>query len=393
LNDTVVILLPLCPLEVPVLRETDPQTTMWELLLPEEAKRLPAELVRIDAYLDDERFIAPWRALFSARLGRPSVPIDTLLGLLYLKHRYGLGYESLCREVSDSISWRRFCRIGLDRPVPHPTTLVKLVRRAGPEVIEQLNAALVAKLAAGKLLRARKLRVDTTVVEADIDYPTDADLLEQAVRKLGGLVRRVKARGAASRTRFRDRGRAAGRRMKQLARTLRRRSGVAMGEVDRLTGEVAAIARRTLREVQVVAGNARRAGARRSGDGRLGRLVGELEETITATQRLLAQTDQRLAGNRVIPDRLVSLSDPDARPIRKGKPRHPTQFGYTLLLAEEERGVIADHQLQQGNPPDAPQLVPAVERVIAVTGRTPGRWLATAASAPPPTTRRWKPWA
>jgi transposase, IS5 family len=213
---------------VAVLRETDPQTTLWEALLPEEAKRLPAELVQVDGYLDDERFIAPWRALFSKRLGRPSVPVDTLLRLLYLKHRYGLGYESLCREVADSISWRRFCRIGLDRPVPHPTTLVKLVRRAGPEVIEQLNAALLAKLAQGKLLRGRKLRVDTTVVEADIDYPTDADLLEQAVRKLGGLVRRVKARGAASRIRFRDRGRAAGRRLKQLARTLRRRTGAAM---------------------------------------------------------------------------------------------------------------------------------------------------------------------
>jgi len=354
-----------------VLRETDPQTTIWELLLPEEAKRLPTELAAVDAYLDDERFIAPWRALFSARLGRPSVPIDTLLRLLYLKHRYGLGYETLCREVSDSISWRRFCRIPLDRPVPHPTTLVKLVRRAGPEVIEELNAALVAKLAQGKLLRARKLRVDTTVVEADIDYPTDADLLEQAVRKLGGLVRRIKGRGAATRTRFRDRGRAAGRRMKQLARTLRRRGGVAMAEVDRLTGEVARIARHTLGEVQAVARNARRARARRSGDGRLGRLVGELDETICATERLLAQTDQRLAGNRVIPDRLVSLSDPDARPIRKGKPQHPTQFGYTLLLAEDERGFIADHQLQRGNPPDAPQLLPSVERVIAVTGRTP----------------------
>jgi transposase, IS5 family len=200
-----------------VLRETDPQTTIWELLLPEEAKRLPAELQAVDLYLDDERFIAPWRALFDRRLGRPSVPIDTLLRLLYLKHRYQLGYESLCREVSDSIGWRRFCRIGLDRPVPHPTTLVKLVRRAGPEVVEELNAALVAKLAQGKLLRGRKLRVDTTVVEADIDYPTDADLLEHAVRKLGGLVRRIKGRGAASRTRFRDRGRAAGRRMKQLA--------------------------------------------------------------------------------------------------------------------------------------------------------------------------------
>jgi len=371
LNDTVVILLLPCALEATVLRETDPQTTIWELLLPEEAKRLPAELARIDAYLDDERFVAPWRVLFSARLGRPSVPVDTLLRLLYLKHRYGLGYESLCREVSDSISWRRFCRIGLDRPVPHPTTLVKLVRRAGPKVIDELNAALLHKLADDKLLRARKVRVDTTVVEADVDYPTDADLLEHAVRKLGGLVRRIKARGAASRTRFRDRGRAAGRRMKQLARTLRRRTGVAMGEVDRLTGEVAQIASRSLQQVRVVARNAHRTLARRPGDGRLGWLVGELAETITATERLLAQTDQRLAGNRVIPDRLVSLADPDARPIRKGKPRHPTQFGYSLLLAEDERGFVADHRLQRGNPPDAPQLLSSVERVVVVTGRPP----------------------
>jgi hypothetical protein len=103
--------------------------------------------------------------------------------------------------------------LGVDRPVPHPTTLVKLVRGAGPEVVDQLIAALLGKLAGDKLLRGRKLRVDTTVVEADVDDPTDADLLEQAVRKVGGLVRRIKGRGAASRTRFRDRGRAAGRRM------------------------------------------------------------------------------------------------------------------------------------------------------------------------------------
>ncbi len=355
-----------------MLRESDPQPSLWEALLPEELKRLPAELEAIDAYLDDERFIAPWRAHFHQRLGRPSVPVESLLRLLYLKHRYQLGYESLCREVSDSISWRRFCRIGLEGPVPHSTTLVKLVRRAGPEVIEQLNAALLDKLAADKLLRGRKLRVDTTVVEADIDYPTDADLLEQAVRKLGGLVRRIKARGVAAGTPFRDRGRAAGRRLRQLSYSLRRRGGQAMAEVDRLTAQVARIASQTLRQVEVVGRNARRAWARRPGDGRLGRLVGELEQTIGQTQRLLWQTQQRLGGNRVIADRLVSLCDPDARPIRKGKPQHPTQFGYTLLLGEDERGFIADHQLQQGNPPDAAQLVPAVERVVAITGRVPG---------------------
>lgn len=355
-----------------MLRESDPQTTIWELLLPEEAKRLPTELARVDAYLDDERFIAPWRTLFSARLGRPSVPVDTLLRLLYLKHRYGLGYESLCREVSDSISWRRFCRIPLDRPVPHPTTLVKLVRRAGPEVIEELNAALVAKLAAGKLLRARKLRVDTTVVEADIDHPTDADLLEKAVRKLGGLVRRVKARGVASRTRFRDRGRAAGRRLKQISRTLRRRTGQAPAEIDRLTGQVAGIARRTLGQAEQVAGNARRTLGQRPADGRLRRLLDRLEQTTTATRRLLDQTRQRLAGNRVIPDRLVSLADPDARPIRKGKPGRVTEFGYTVLLAEDERGFIATHQTHKGNPADATLLVGAVNQVTGVTGRPPG---------------------
>jgi transposase, IS5 family len=65
-----------------VLRETDPQTTLWDALLPEEAKRLPAELQAVDAFLDDERFIEPWRALFDRRLGRPSIPIDTLLRLL-----------------------------------------------------------------------------------------------------------------------------------------------------------------------------------------------------------------------------------------------------------------------------------------------------------------------
>ncbi len=94
------------------------------------------------------------------------MPIPTLLRLLYLKHRYQLGYQTLCKEVGDSISWRRFCRIPLDQPVPHPTPLSKLVGRAGPGVIDQLNAALLGKLAGDKLLRGRKLRIDTTVMAA-----------------------------------------------------------------------------------------------------------------------------------------------------------------------------------------------------------------------------------
>ena len=93
-----------------------PPPPAWEVLLPAQARCLPVELATIDAYLDDERFIAPWRAMFSLRLGRPSVPVPTLLRLLYLKHRYQLGYQTLCREVADSIAWRRFCRIPWTSP-------------------------------------------------------------------------------------------------------------------------------------------------------------------------------------------------------------------------------------------------------------------------------------
>lgn len=238
------------------------------------------------------------------------------------------------------------------------------------QTVEQLNAALLGKLAEDKLLRGRKLRVDTTVIEADIDHPTDADLLEHGARKLGRLVRRIKAAGSARRTRFRDRSRSAGRRLKEISRTLRRRTGQAMSEIDWLTGEIATVARATLREVTAVERNARRA-LRERPMGRLARAVSELAEAMAGTRRLLEQTALRLAGVRLIPDRIVSLADADARPICKGKPQHPTQFGYTALVAEEERGFVVDHQVQRGNPPDAPQLVPAVERVTTLTGRTP----------------------
>ncbi|GAA1899920.1 hypothetical protein GCM10009753_31390 [Streptantibioticus ferralitis] len=91
--------------------------------------------------MDDERFIAPWRAVCAARLGRPSVPAETLLRLS-LKHRYQLGYETLCREVADSLNWRQFTRIPSTSPVPHPTTLIKLMHGSGTQTVERLNAAL-----------------------------------------------------------------------------------------------------------------------------------------------------------------------------------------------------------------------------------------------------------
>jgi transposase, IS5 family len=104
--------------------------------------------------------------------GRPSTPVECYLRLMFLKFRYRLGYESLCAEVSDSISWRRFCRIRLDGWVPHPTTLMKLTTRCGEGPVAGLNEALLVKAAGARLLRTTRVRADTTVIAANVVYPS-----------------------------------------------------------------------------------------------------------------------------------------------------------------------------------------------------------------------------
>jgi hypothetical protein len=109
---------------------------LWEAILPAECLVLPGDLEAVDRLLSDERFFEPFRAHFDATFGRPSIPIETYLRMMFLKHRYSLGYEPLCAEVNDSISWRRFCRVPLGERAPHPTTLMKITRRCGPDVVD-----------------------------------------------------------------------------------------------------------------------------------------------------------------------------------------------------------------------------------------------------------------
>jgi IS5 family transposase len=135
----------------------------WESALPAQVLRLPEDLARVDALLDDPVFFAPFAPFFHPVLGRPSTPVEWYVRLMFLKFRHGLGFETLCAEVSDSISWRRFCRIPLDGTVPHPTTLMKLTSRCGEDAVACLNEALWAKAAGQKLLRTARVRADTTV--------------------------------------------------------------------------------------------------------------------------------------------------------------------------------------------------------------------------------------
>jgi IS5 family transposase len=146
-----------------MLRTVCPQPSLWDAILPECARGLPPGLAEVDRLLDDGRFFVPFVACFSARHGRPSIPVETYLRMMFLKYRYRLGFETLCGEVADSIAWRRFCRLPIDAPVPHPSTLEKITRRCGQAAVDDLNQALLSKAAEAKLVKTDRVRADTTV--------------------------------------------------------------------------------------------------------------------------------------------------------------------------------------------------------------------------------------
>src|SRR5712692_7132067 len=133
-----------------MLRTVSDERTLWESILPAGVLGMPEELEAVDRLLDDPRFFEPYRGFFHATLGRPSIPIETYLRLMFLKFRYKLGFEPLCREVADSITWQRFCRISLGGVTPHPTTLMKITTRCGVSAVDALNDALLVKAAEEK---------------------------------------------------------------------------------------------------------------------------------------------------------------------------------------------------------------------------------------------------
>jgi transposase, IS5 family len=337
-----------------MLRERALGESLWESVLPAELRELPAELAKVDALLGEERFLEPFRRRLTATIGRPTIPIETYLRLVYLKHRYDLGWETLCKEVSDSFTWRRFCRIALDGRVPDPSTLMKLTKRLGAGLVGELNDGLLSLAVERKVLRSRRLRVDTTVLEADVRSPTDSGLCAHAVSRLTSLARRVKATGAARKARVRDRRRSVGKRVRVIS-ALRVRGREVRDAIDKLTAEIAVRARQTVHEARTVLKHARRSqrrGARALAD--------RLERELQAVERVLAQTDLRLQNQRTIPDRRISLVDGDARPIRMGSPKRPTQFGYKARVADTAEGFVIVDVPQAGNPNDAGLLAGAI---------------------------------
>jgi len=348
---------------------------LWDELLPERLRELPEDLAQIDALLRDEALLAPivahWEREAQARgrsakgHGRPTIAMQTYVRLMVLKHRYGWGYETLMREVSDSLHLRRFCRIALDVEVPDESTVRKLTRRLGPETVAELSRLVIAKARRETRFRARAVRIDSTVVEADVRFPTDSGLAGDGVRVLAREGKRLAGQAGGTAVRVRDRSRGVGKRLRAIGRTLKRRSGDAKAEVLELTGQTGRLLAASAREARRLAAEARskaRALAR-SRSAKTRRLAARilvsadrLETLVERSEKVVEQIRKRLAGEP-IKDRLVSLFDPDARPICKGKLGKQTEFGYVEQLAEVTantkrgaRGFILPPQTAPGNP-------------------------------------------
>jgi IS5 family transposase len=315
------------------------------------------ELTRVDTLFDDERFFAPFRERFGTRMGRPTTAVATYLGMMYLKHRYQLGYEVLVKEVKDSFAWRRFCHLSLDDRVPDSTTLIKLTHKYGEDTVRALNDALVLKLKEGKVVRGRKLRIDTTVVESDIHYPTDTGLLTDGIRVITRVVSKLKKVVPGIGSRFVKHTRKAKKVYLGLMKVMKGRTGKddsalkrARDNLVKITGEVIADGRGVQAELELL----------QEKSPLLNGLKGQLGEWIEAAEKVVRQTQEVIKGNRHLPRRLVSLFDVDARPIKRGKARTDTEFGRKVLLGETDHGIITIYQVLDENPSDTALLKPVV---------------------------------
>ncbi len=334
----------------------------------------------IDRVLDDDDLVMTVYAALGKRRpqsrtrGRLGFPAEVVLRLLLLKHVRTWSFASLEREVRTNLLYREFTRVRGGK-VPDAKTLGRLAQAIGPDVVAALHQRIVTIAHQEKVVAGRKLRVDTTVVETNIHYPTDSSLLGDGVRVLTRLMKRVTALAGAAGTKLRDRTRSVKYRMLEIGRVSRTRGGPAKDKLQALyrrllatTGRVVGQAMRFVHELTT--------GVKRSVDvmaqAALDGLKQELEIMLPRVQQVRRQARARvLGGDTRVEGKLVSLFEPTTEIIRKGKASKPTEFGKLVKIQEAEQQIIVAYEVYAKRPSDHELLVPAIAVHQQRLGRVP----------------------
>jgi IS5 family transposase len=360
-----------------MVRRRQRERSLFEVLLPDGHKLWPDWLRRIDSLLEDESVIeVVARALEqrwpqSRRRGRPGTPAEIVIRMLILKHLFDWSYDDLEQEVRANLVYRAFTRIDADE-VPDAKTILKIAGALGPEVIAQLHRQVLDVAKRAGVTRGRRFRIDTTVVETNVHYPTDSTLLQDGVRVLTRTMQRASAAMGDPRARVRNRLRSVTRRVLTIgyqARSPKTRDAL-VESYRKLTATTRAVLRDADTMVRRIA--QRRRTAADGAAAVLDRARVELHRLRPLVERVVHQARARLLGGDThVPDKVLSLFEPHTATIRKGKIAKPNEFGNLVTIQESEQQIITAFEVHTGRPADVTLWTAGLDRHQALFGRAP----------------------
>jgi transposase, IS5 family len=352
------------------------QRMLWEGVIEEDVTALwEPWMIGVDELLDDEELVGKVyeaqgeRHENSRTRGRWQTPAETVLRLLLLKHVRNWSYDVLEREVRANLVYRDFTRIGLGK-VPDAKTLARIGQAIGGDVITELHHRLVKMAQEKGVVGGRKMRVDTTVVESNIHYPTDSSLLGDGARVLTRTMKKIEKQASKLKRKVRDRTRSV--RKQTLAIALSGRLRGSEGEQRRqqhykkllhLSRQILNDTRRVMAEVEDL-GRARKK--------RVAAMTELLDQMAGRVRQVMEQTKARIfAGWTQMPGKLVSIFEPQTEIIRKGKANKPTEFGKLVQIQEAENQIITHYDVFEHRPSDRELLQSAVEAQQKILGKVP----------------------
>lgn len=301
--------------------------------------------------------------------GRPSTTAEVTLRMLLLKHVRGWSFEATTREVRANLVYRQFTGVGGGK-VPDDKTMGRLARQLGPETIQKLHRRTVEMAAEKNMVKGGKMRVDTTVVETNIHYPTDSTLMGDGVRVLTRVMKRVSDAAGKAGEKFRDRSRAVNKRILEIALASRDKS-------ERGQEKIKAAYQKLLDLTSRVVGQAKQistaiAGVVVKADSSAQKAKRQLDEMIPRVQQVIQQTRARIFdGNTRAGNKIVSVFEPETEVIRKGKASKPTEFGKMVKIQEAENQIITNFEVFDERPSDSDLLVSSVQKHQELLGVTP----------------------